>query len=52
VLLELARERRGGGEGQAELARQLADRPLTLAPDLSEECDVPAAERCALDERE
>ena len=52
VLLELARERRGRGEGQAELARQLADRALALAADLGEERDVAAAERRALDELE
>ena len=52
VLLELARERRGGGQRQAELAGELADRPLALAADVGEERHVPAPERRALDEAE
>jgi len=52
ALLELARERRRGGEGQSELARELADRPVAFAAHLGEERDVPPAERGTLDELE
>src|SRR6478752_6950601 len=47
---ELARQRRGRGEGQAQLARQFAHRPRVLAAYLGEQRHVPAAERGALDE--
>jgi hypothetical protein len=47
VILELAGERRRGGEGQAELAGEFADGALSLAADLGEQRDVPAPERCA-----
>jgi hypothetical protein len=52
VLLELARERRGRGQGQAEVVRELADGALALAAHLSEQGDMPASERRPLDERE
>jgi hypothetical protein len=45
VLLQVARELARGGEGEAELAGELADRPAALAGDGVEQGDVPAAER-------
>src|SRR6185312_4669103 len=50
VLLELPCERRGGGEGEAELTCELADRAAGLAAHLGEERDVAPTERRALDE--
>jgi hypothetical protein len=53
VLLEVAGELARRGERQLELARELADAPLSLGPYLREDRDVAAAERrVALDERE
>ena len=53
MLLELARELARRGQREAELARDLADRPLALGRDVGEHADVPAAERrVAVDELE
>ena len=52
VLLELARERRGGREREPEVARQLTHRLLALAAHLGEERDVPPAEGRARHELE
>jgi hypothetical protein len=45
VLLEIPRQLAGGREREAELAGELADRPLALRADLREHGHVPATER-------
>ena len=53
VVLELADELARGGQREAELSRDLADRPLALRGDVGEHADVAAAERrIATDELE
>ena len=45
VIFEITRELARGGQRQAELAREVADRALALRSDLREHGDVPPAER-------
>lgn len=53
VVLELADELARGGQREAELTRDLADRPLAFGGDVGEHADVAAAERwIAADELE
>ena len=45
MVLELADELARGGQREAELARDLADRPLAFGGDVGEHTDVAATER-------